>query len=188
MVLIEKQEIEQKIKEDNIKAYEEWIQQKELKDSALKCLTLIPKPSIDYTDFIEDYDNTYAGTGLGGTSGGAGMMVRNSGTLRKSVGGLSIGEQTGTKSLRTSGGATVTSAIPPNMVHFNMNNLIEHHGDTLDHIVEIGKNLKKIDRTLFLDWSKWADQVIPNNIANIFWDFFPPIACDVHSSAFSQVS
>lgn len=43
-VIKERQEVEAKQREENAKAYEEWIAQKEMRDSALKCLALVPKP------------------------------------------------------------------------------------------------------------------------------------------------
>lgn len=43
-VIKERQEIEAKQREENAKAYDEWIVQKEQRDSALKCLALVPKP------------------------------------------------------------------------------------------------------------------------------------------------
>ncbi len=36
--------MEAKTREENAKAYDEWIVQKELRDSALKCLALVPRP------------------------------------------------------------------------------------------------------------------------------------------------
>jgi ferric-dicitrate binding protein FerR (iron transport regulator) len=43
-VVKEKQELEARQREENAKAYEEWSAQKEMRDQALKCLALIPKP------------------------------------------------------------------------------------------------------------------------------------------------
>ena len=43
-VIKERQELEAKQREENAKAYDEWIVQKEQRDSALKCLSLVPKP------------------------------------------------------------------------------------------------------------------------------------------------
>lgn len=43
-IIKEKKELEIKQKEENKRAYDEWIAQKELRDSALKCLNLLPKP------------------------------------------------------------------------------------------------------------------------------------------------
>jgi hypothetical protein len=43
-VIKERQEIEAKQREEVTKAYEEWVVQKDLRDSALKCLALVKKP------------------------------------------------------------------------------------------------------------------------------------------------
>lgn len=43
-VLQERLATEAKLREENAKAYDEWIVQKEMRDSALKCLALVPKP------------------------------------------------------------------------------------------------------------------------------------------------
>lgn len=43
-VIQERAAMEAKLREENAKAYDEWIVQKEMRDSALKCLALVPKP------------------------------------------------------------------------------------------------------------------------------------------------
>lgn len=43
-VITERAAMEAKQREENAKAYDEWIVQKEMRDSALKCLALVPKP------------------------------------------------------------------------------------------------------------------------------------------------
>lgn len=76
--------------------------------------------------------------------------------------------------------------------------------DALDDCIEIGKLLKKADRTLFAEWFKWANadpaalKLVKNpadaqkgisfNFATAMWDYFEPRACDVHSAISSQVS
>lgn len=52
-------------------------------------------------------------------------------------------------------------------------------------VIEVGRALKKIDRTLVQEWAKWCEDVMGFNTANILWDAFEPIACDVHSAAHS---
>lgn len=42
-------------------------------------------------------------------------------------------------------------------------------------VMEVGQNLKKIDRNLIQEWAKWAEQVIGFNTATIMWDAFAPI-------------
>lgn len=53
-VIKEKQEQEAKQREENAKAYEEWIAQKEMRDSALKCLGLVPKPVVEVPPAWDD--------------------------------------------------------------------------------------------------------------------------------------
>jgi len=53
------------------------------------------------------------------------------------------------------------------------------------NVIEVGRALKKIDRTLVQEWAKWAEDVMGFNTASILWDAFEPIACDVHSAAHS---
>ena len=191
--ILEKQKLEQKLKEDNVKAYEEWIQQKELKEQALKCLALIPKITVDYAEHQEDYMTSNENTN---------NLLRRSTTIRRSTGGggglgastmdatrtgrQSIGGQTAA-GVGTIAGPTAAGPFNPTMVHFSIANLVDFHSEELEQVIEVGKNLKKVDRTLFVDWMKWCEGVIPTNIAAILWDFFPPVACDVHSSAYSQV-
>jgi hypothetical protein len=73
--------------------------------------------------------------------------------------------------------------------------------------VEVGRLLKKVDRSLFNEWFQWANshpkieqlgtttiagttttvKGISFNLAVTMWDYFEPRACDVHSSISSQV-
>lgn len=57
----------------------------------------------------------------------------------------------------------------------------------IKHAIEVGKALKRVDRTLFKEWAGWCEAVFKTNVASVLWDFFPPMACDVHSAAYSQV-
>ena len=52
-------------------------------------------------------------------------------------------------------------------------------------VIDVGRALKKIDRTLVQEWANWAEDVMGFNTANILWDAFEPVACDVHSAAHS---
>lgn len=76
--------------------------------------------------------------------------------------------------------------------------------ESLNDCIEIGKLLKRVDRTLFAEWFKWANadpaaeraaktstevqKGISFNFATTLWDYFEPKACDVHSAISSQVS
>jgi hypothetical protein len=78
--------------------------------------------------------------------------------------------------------------------------------------IEVGRALKKVDRTLFKDWAKWCERIegpkpqkgeadwtgdgdrgkaVPSlftfNVVTALWDVFEPVACDVHSANYSQV-
>lgn len=109
----EKAETEKNAKADSQKAFENWIELKELRDDALKCLSL--------------------------------MKSDENGTL-----------------------------------------------DGFD-VIEVGRALKKIDRTLVSDWYKFLqqeqrkDKQINFTTANIYWDAFEPKACDIHSPSSSAV-
>ena len=60
-------------------------------------------------------------------------------------------------------------------------------------VIEVGRALKKIDRTLIGDWYKFLqqeerkDKQINSTTANIYWDAFEPKACDIHSPTSSAV-
>lgn len=56
------------------------------------------------------------------------------------------------------------------------------------HCMDVGRALKRVDRTTFLDWARWCEGVFTVNTAQVLWDFFPPLACDVHCASYSQVS
>lgn len=53
--------------------------------------------------------------------------------------------------------------------------------------IDIGRALKKVDRTLLQDWAKWCENVFNFNTCCVLWDAFDPIACDVHCSSYSAV-
>ena len=44
--LTERQELERKQKEDSNKAFEEWLLQKDMREQCIKCLSVMPKPTI----------------------------------------------------------------------------------------------------------------------------------------------
>ena len=46
--------------------------------------------------------------------------------------------------------------------------------------LEVGRALKKVDRGLFQEWFDWCGSVLGFNSAIAIWDFFQPMACDVH--------
>ena len=146
-VLAEKQEMEAKAKEESAKAYNEWLAQKEMRDSALKCLSLVPKPVAEIPVAHDD------------ERGSANV------NLRRSQQGLNL-------SSTAAGNATLNPMQNPSLSR---------------HCIDVGKAMKKVDRTTFLDWAKWCEGVFSINVAGTLWDFFPPVACDVHCASYSQV-
>jgi hypothetical protein len=55
------------------------------------------------------------------------------------------------------------------------------------HCLDVGRALKRVDRTTFLDWARWCEGVFSVNVAMVLWDSFAPVACDVHCASYSQV-
>ena len=54
--------------------------------------------------------------------------------------------------------------------------------------VDVGKALKRVDRSLFSEWTAWCvPHCLSFRVAVVLWDSFEPKACDVHSAAYSQV-
>lgn len=135
---------DKKSKEDSSKAYEEWLIYKDMKDQAVKCLSLLPIENIG-----KRLDESQSSISLHRQSVGSANM-----SIRK-------------------------SSVPQPIV--------KYADDDYKYVIDIGKALKKVDRTLFTNWSKWCENVFKPNIASILWDSFQPIACDVHSLAYSQI-
>ena len=51
--------------------------------------------------------------------------------------------------------------------------------------IDVGKQLKAIDRNLYNDWLTWSNGYQSGYKCQVLWDFFPPKCCDVHSAAYS---
>jgi hypothetical protein len=60
--------------------------------------------------------------------------------------------------------------------------------EAFEEILNVGMALKKVDRTLFTEWSRWCEPVLNPGVAAILWDFFYPSACDLHNMVSSEVS
>ena len=58
---------------------------------------------------------------------------------------------------------------------------------SLSDVIKVGKALKKVDRTLFNEWRRWADNVISPHVATVMWDFFYPRTCDLHGMVGTEV-
>ncbi len=138
----EREENEKKLKEDSDKAYNEWLEQKEMRDLAVKYVKFLPPADSDSTKRISS-----------NTSLSASISAQ-----RSSREFIPIGEKEKEFSSRT-----------------------------YDFCVEVGKNLKKVDRTLLQEWSQWCSTVFTFNTCTVLWDSFEPVACDVHCASYSQI-
>ena len=54
-------------------------------------------------------------------------------------------------------------------------------------VLAVGRALKTVDRSLLPEWTAWTSGYLPANYLAALWDCFPPMACDVHCAAYSQV-
>jgi hypothetical protein len=59
--------------------------------------------------------------------------------------------------------------------------------EQIKQIIDVGKALKKVDRTLLQEWAQWSAKCLSFQTAIILWDAFEPKACDVHHLYYSQV-
>lgn len=144
-------------------SFEEWAVQKEIRESALKCLVLLPQPWVikehgDRTLCVEPEDR-----------------VRKERDLPA--------EDEATLATRMS----IVSTAPKQSAVDALYALRAKDKGSFEHIVDVGRALKKIDRTLLPDWSRWCEKVVPFNLASVFWDSFEPMACDMHSAVTSSV-
>ncbi len=54
-IIVDRQELEAKLKGESAKAYDDWVKVKEMRDQALKCLKLVSKPSLASAGAEDDY-------------------------------------------------------------------------------------------------------------------------------------
>jgi hypothetical protein len=59
--------------------------------------------------------------------------------------------------------------------------------EAFEEILNVGMALKKVDRTLFTEWSRWCEPALNLGVAATLWDFFYPSACDLHNMVSSEV-
>lgn len=156
--LLEKQEKERRAKEYSSAAFDDWLVQKELRDQALKCLAVIAKPKA-----LENV-----------ASNGAYVAA----TARDRENAHRRDED---RDMSRDGSRSQTAGRESSQ----RLNLGAH--PVVGEIIEVGQALKKVDRTLYPEWSKWCEEVISPYTAQIMWDSFTPRACDVHSPSMSQV-
>jgi len=134
-------------------SFEKWAIQKEIRESALRCLALLPSP-LPSSAAASSSDRTL------------------------------ITASTARRSIVSSTGA---AGAEVNLQTLQALKDSEEGSEIVEHAMTVGRALKKIDRTLLPDWARWCDKVIPFNTANVFWDAFEPMACDVHSAVTSSV-
>lgn len=79
-VIKEKQAIDAKTRQENTKAYDEWIVQKELRDSALKCLALVPKPVAEMP--VQQDDVRGSATSMKRSTAAMPLAVNNQGNTK----------------------------------------------------------------------------------------------------------
>ena len=129
--LKERQELERKQKEDSAKSFEEWFLLKDMREQCLKCLSVIPKPTLNF-------------------SGPGDRQGSGAGKKQPPLSVVAASKEAGL-------------------------------------CIEVGRAMKKVDRTMYPDWAAWSDGVFSANVSIALWDFFPPKSCDVHSAVHSQV-
>lgn len=154
--LVERREQGAKMKEASAKAFNEWVQMKDLKEQAVKCLSYLK---------------------AGGGDGGGGSVGSNA-TGRRSVSGSQAGTQPGSTRGSTRGslrGSRDGSPIRPQT------------NASVQDLIAVGRALKKVDRSVLGEWASVCEGKIGFNQCAVLWDYFEPVACDVHNTAYSQV-
>jgi hypothetical protein len=151
----------ERAKEENEKAYNSWLAIKDLREQAIKLLSFLPPPvgDDDGLDSMADAKRSLSGSRSLQLGAKSGGVESRTSFARSSVGSLA-----GKKSKMSK-------------------------ADQIEHVIDVGKALKRVDRTLFAEWSSWCvPKCLSFRVASVLWDFFEPKACDVHSSTYSQVS
>ena len=149
---------EEKKKKNEI-AFNEFIEMKELKERAIKCLQTMPKPI--KRNNIKDLVNDPLSNNIRPV-----FVVRQvcqCVTNNNECVGLCKQQQE----------------------EGNVNDLSESPDVSL--CIAVGKALKGIDRSLFIEWADWCNQIFNKEIAITLWDYFSPRSCEVHSFSHSQV-
>lgn len=158
-------EREEETKKKNEAAFNEFVSMKELRDRAIKCLRLMPKPTTTYFR-----DQTCQTTQ---SKDKPIFAVRNMcmcALKDKCVGCCDNSE----KPKKT----YVNPVLMPNDLS---------DSPEVSLCIAVGKALKGVDRTLFLEWADWCNFIFSREVASTLWDYFTPRSCEVHSSSHSQV-
>ena len=195
-----------------MRAYDDWVRVKDMRDQSIRCLDLKSKPRLVVVPAHDD---------LRGSQTSLVMTTRRS------------------QSSIVSGGGGGGGAVAGNLITINTTNPMrsKENRDVIEFCIDVGKALKKVDRcvriemmmmiilmmmilmmimmmmmilmilkahhhpsiylssihlpsiyrTTFREWSSWCDEVFSPNSAAVLWDHFPPMACDIHAAAYSQV-
>lgn len=156
------------------KAYDAWATLKEAREQALIYLRAIPKPEAGPSD------------GQTGPSGKMNTHMHGTPTSRPPVLPPSYGKAANGGNLRDS--ISANAIKPYSGTSATVGCVSKGSKLALADVVEVGKALKKVDRTLFNEWNKWADAVLTPTVAAVMWDFFYPKTCDLHGMVGSEVS
>ena len=163
--LIERRENEIRMKEASGKAFNEWVQQKDLKEQAIKCITHINGSKGSNNNNNNNNNNTN-------------VRKSSSGSLRNSK----------DNSVAESGKHRHSSSNRDESLNGPNNKDSGNSELSIPDLILIGKALKKVDRSLLSEWSAVCSHSNMNfNICTILWDSFTPVSCDVHNTAYSQV-
>ena len=153
--MLERREQSTKMKEASAKAFNEWVQMKDLKEQAVKCLSFL---------------KIGGGKTEKGASGG--------GSSRRSTAGSVSGSQTGSARGSARGSVRGSRDGSPTRAQSNA---------SVTDLIAVGRALKKVDRSVLGDWAASCEGKIGFNQCAVLWDYFEPVACDVHNTAYSQV-
>ena len=179
------------------RAYDQWAAQKESREQALLYLAVAKLPSLE-TDAQKK--RSAARLVNANRAGGAPTSVppvpppsyhlRGNGNSSSSAGGhSSLKESSVAAALRSfpAAGGGGESHRPSGAASDAMSDQLKSSAGMAE-ILDVGKALKKVDRTLFTAWSRWCESVIPPGAASVLWDSFYPTACDLHGMVSSDVS
>jgi Ca2+-binding EF-hand superfamily protein len=156
---VERKREEARAKEENEKAYNNWLAVKDLREQAVKLLSFLPALTAD------------------GVSSGSDATADG----KRNV-------QSGSRVLGAKGVDSRTSLVRSSMGSLTGKKSKSSKADQIDNAIDVGKSLKRVDRSLFTEWSAWCvPHCLSYRVAAVLWDCFEPKACDVHSAAYSQV-
>ena len=156
------------------KAFESWAAQKEAREQALIYLASAALPELNTVDNIRTkLVNSHR---AGGTPTTVPPLAPPSYYRRVD----NSAEVTTASVLKQYGDLGYSTATDKGIPRFCSS-------ENMKEILDIGRALKKVDRTLLSSWTKWCESIIPHGVAHVLWDFFYPTACDLHGMVGSEV-